>query len=108
MLPFSHHINEGKVYQVLINHLKLNKKVAGYVSPEFVDNRVTEIFDNKDPDQLVVSTDFTKYDQHFNKTLQNVARSAIGYAFGQSADIHEWLREIFGWKFEIPLILNQH
>lgn len=89
MMPLSHHINEGKVYQVLINHLKKNRKIAGYVGPEYVDKRITEIFDKKSKDQLVISTDFTKYDQHFNTTLQKVARSAIDYAFGRSAEIHE-------------------
>lgn len=95
MMPASHHIREGQVYQVLINWLKANRKIAGYVGPDFVDARITYLFDRKDTDQLVISTDFTKYDQHFNKTLQNIARSVIEIAFGRSHVIVEWGKRIF-------------
>nr|UAW00758.1 MAG: RNA-dependent RNA polymerase [Porcine picobirnavirus] len=106
MFPFAVNINELQVYQPLIEACQRANIVPAWVSMESVDDRVTRMFDTKGPDDLVICTDFSKFDQHFNHNLQNAAHDIIEGIFTHSQEesgISWWLKDVFPIKYTIPL-----
>jgi len=69
---------------------------------ESVDRRVTRLFDTKG-DNEIICTDFSKFDQHFNHTCQNVAHDILLKMFESDKDILDWLKNVFPIKYNIPL-----
>nr|AVX53273.1 RNA-dependent RNA polymerase [Marmot picobirnavirus] len=106
MFPFAVNIEELRVYQPLIESAQRFNLVPAWVSMEAVDERITKLFDTKSDDDVVVCTDFSKFDQHFNPALQNAARSILSGILTPSQDTRYWLAEIFPIKYEIPLAYN--
>lgn len=104
MFPYAVNVCELQVYQPLIEAAQKFNIVPAWVSMEEVDRRITKLFDTKQSDDLIVCTDFTKFDQHFNSSLQNCARTLIGRLFNSSVD--DWLREVFPIKYVIPMMVN--
>lgn len=74
MMPLSVNIEELQFYQPFIEAVQKHKLIPAYVSSELVEERMTKLFDTKDPNDLVVATDFTKFDHHFNPGMQTIAR----------------------------------
>jgi hypothetical protein len=70
---------------------------------ESVDKRVTRLFDTKSDDDLVVCTDFTKFDQHFNASLQDAAHDILSALCRDTEENNRWLDEVFPIKYNIPL-----
>lgn len=104
MFPFAVNLCELQVYQPLIEAAQRFNLVPAWVSMEQVDKRVTEMFDSKGSDDLVICTDFTKFDQHFNIYLQNAAESIIGDLF--NVTVESWLADVFPIKYNIPIMCN--
>lgn len=102
MFPFAVNASELQVYQPLIESAQKFNIVPAWVSSDEVDREITLLFDTKDPDDLVVCTDFTKFDQHFNQSLQECARAMLSGIF-VGDDFHHWLDETFPVKYMIPL-----
>jgi hypothetical protein len=73
---------------------------------EAVDNRITKLFDTKGKNDLVICTDFSKFDQHFNADMQDAAKSILSNILGQSAECRRWLNEVFPVKYSIPLAID--
>nr|UZS00516.1 RNA-dependent RNA polymerase [Picobirnavirus sp.] len=105
MFPFAVNVQELRVYQPLIEAAQKFNLVPAWVSMEAVDQRVTRMFDTKSNDDLVVCTDFSKFDQHFNHSLQDVARELIATLF-KGGISKEWLAEIYPIKYMIPIMYN--
>nr|UAW00807.1 MAG: RNA-dependent RNA polymerase [Porcine picobirnavirus] len=103
MFPFAVNICELQVYQPLIESCQKFDLVPAWVSMESVDLRITKMFDTKGKDDMVICTDFSKFDQHFNEDMQNCSQSileAILTSDGQSA---QWIKRVFPIKYAIPL-----
>nr|UAW00843.1 MAG: RNA-dependent RNA polymerase [Porcine picobirnavirus] len=103
MFPMAVNIKELQLYQPLIEACQSFNLVPAWVSMESVDDRVTKLFDTKGKDDLVVCTDFSKFDQHFNWALQGAAQDILRGLMDCSFDNQEWLRDIFPIKYMIPL-----
>jgi hypothetical protein len=105
MFPFAVNIAELQLYQPLIEAMQHSRipKVPAWVSMEAVDRAITWMFDSKAPNDLVVCTDFSKFDQHFNKDLQDCAAECISYLFKGDKGLANWIRDIYPIKYNIPL-----
>jgi hypothetical protein len=75
---------------------------------EAVDREITELFDSKGEDDLVICTDFSKFDQHFNKDMQDGAHYLLQHILMNYPDAKEWLRDIFPIKYQIPLAVSTY
>lgn len=77
MMPFNVNIEELRFYQPFIEAVQRHELIPAYVSSDCVERRVTRLFDTKNPNDMIVATDFTKFDHHFNHGMQSVARYII-------------------------------
>lgn len=106
MFPFGVNIKELQVYQPLIEGAQKLNLVPAWVSMESVDKEITALFDTKAKDDLVVCTDFSRFDQHFNQELQDTAKSMLQYLLTPDSSSRSWLDEVFPVKYDIPLVLE--
>lgn len=106
MFPMSVNIAELQFYQPAIESFQKGMLVPAWVSMEAVDRRITTMFDSKGDDDLVVCTDFSKFDQHFNAHLQGAARKIIVSLLTPGDDEEDWLENVFPVKYMIPLACN--
>lgn len=103
MFPFAVNLEELRVYQPLIETAQRFDLVPAWVSMDSVDSHITQLFDSKGAEDFVICTDFTKFDQHFNESLQDAARTMIAGVLTPNKDAEGWIRDIFPVKFMIPL-----
>nr|UAW00557.1 MAG: RNA-dependent RNA polymerase [Porcine picobirnavirus]UAW00558.1 MAG: RNA-dependent RNA polymerase [Porcine picobirnavirus] len=103
MFPFAVNLLELQVYQPLIESAQKFNIVPAWVSNAQVDKEITQLFDTKGPEDLIVCTDFTAFDQHFNRSLQNAARAVIAGILAPNEQHSGWLAEVFPIKYQIPL-----
>lgn len=103
MFPYAVNIRELQVYQPLIEAFQKFDLVPAWVSMESVDRRITAMFDTKADDDLVVCTDFSKFDQHFNPKMQEASRTIIEAMLTPGILQEEWLNDVFPIKYMIPL-----
>lgn len=102
MFPFSVNVMELQVYQPAIEYAQRFGIVPAWVGNDEVDRVITRLFDTKGDNDLVVATDFTKFDQHFNIHLQKAAKSIIAARVNGSG-VARWLEEVFPVKYMIPM-----
>nr|QHN70727.1 RNA-dependent RNA polymerase [Mongoose picobirna-like virus Mongoose/KNA/M17A/2017] len=105
MFPFQTNIAELQFYQPMIRAIQAHKLIPAYLDHTAVDARITNLFDTKPTGDLVVETDFTKFDQSFWTPLQHVAR-AVYADWGPQLD--KWIREVFPVKYNIPMVLSNN
>nr|ADG56983.1 RNA-dependent RNA polymerase [Human picobirnavirus] len=105
MFPFAVNVAELQLYQPLISAMQSSRMphVPAWVSMESVDRAITKMFDTKAAKDLVICTDFSKFDQHFNKDLQDCAAECISYLFKGDKGLANWIRDIYPIKYNIPL-----
>lgn len=106
MFPFAVNIEELRVYQPLIAYAQRHNIVPAWVSMDAVDMEITQLFDTKGKDDLIVCTDFSKFDQHFNSALQEGAYFLLNCIMRPSADFEYWQENVFPIKYSIPLAYN--
>lgn len=106
MFPFAVNVNELQVYQPLIESCQRFNLVPAWVSMEAVDQRITAMFDTKGKEDLVVCTDFTKFDQHFNSDLQFAAKSILWNLSTEDGAWRYWFNNVFPIKYMIPLMYD--
>lgn len=100
MFPYLINLHELSVYQPLIAACQRKELVAPWISMDLVDRRITQLFDTKAKDDLVICTDFSKFDQHFNAHMQEAARCILlGLGVPEI-----WLDTVFPIKYDIDLI----
>nr|QHN70725.1 RNA-dependent RNA polymerase [Mongoose picobirnavirus] len=104
MFPFAVNIRELQVYQPLIEVAQRANLVPAWVSMESVDKEITRLFDTKSDNDLIVCTDFSKFDQHFGPDMQDAARAILQKILSPQAS--DWLREVFPIKYMIPLAIQ--
>ena len=107
MFPFAANIEELRVYQPMIEVFQRFNLVPAWVSMESVDRSITKMFDTKGPDDLVMCTDFSKFDQHFNQNLQDCAKTILAELLATNSESRSWLERVFPVKYEIPLIASE-
>lgn len=103
MFPFGINIRELQFYQPLIESCQRFNLVSPWVSLDAVDERITKLFDTKSPNDLVICTDFSKFDQHFNKVCQDCAYDIFRGILAHGDAESDWLDNVFPVKYNIPL-----
>lgn len=103
MFPFAVNIRELQVYQPLIEACQNFDLVPAWVSMESVDQRITAMFDTKGVDDVVICTDFSKFDQHFNLDMQTCAKSVLEGLSTMDYNWDAWFDNVFPIKYMIPL-----
>ena len=103
MFPFAVNILELALYQPLIESSQKFDLVPAWVSMDSVDRRITKLFDTKGADDVVMCTDFSRFDQHFGADMQSAAKAIIDSLLSSGADEKQWLTQIFPIKYDIPL-----
>lgn len=106
MFPFAVNAAELQLYQVLIEGAQRYNLVPAWTSMESVDRRITQMFDSKSDRDLVICTDFSKFDQHFNAQCQDAAAEMIHTLFRTDQNIENWLHDVFPIKYMIPLMYD--
>jgi len=106
MFPFSVNLCELQLYQPLIEGAQSHSLVPAWVSNELVDARITDLFDTKSPDDLIICTDFSKYDQHFNPHMQECAETILRNITPNTKDANRWINRVFPIKYHIPLVVS--
>lgn len=106
MFPFAVNLSELQFYQPFIECAQARRLVPAWVSTECVDARVTRLFDSKGKRDLVVCTDFTKFDQHFNGNLVQCVKQILTRLANGSTSTTKWLEEVFPIKYMIPLAFD--
>ena len=102
MMSMALNISELQWYQPAIEAMQKWNKIPAYVSMDAVDDEVTRLFATKGPNDDVICTDFTKFDQHFNLDMQSAARQIEeSLTTGSSESLR-----VFTAKFEIPIICS--
>nr|UAW00854.1 MAG: RNA-dependent RNA polymerase [Porcine picobirnavirus] len=101
MFPFAVNICELQAYQPLIESCQRFNLVPAWVSMESVDQRITRMFDTKGSDDVVICTDFSKFDQHFNESMQRCAKTILESLFVPQS--RSWFEQVFPIKYSIPL-----
>lgn len=103
MFPFGVNVCELQFYQPAIEFAQKSGFCPAWISMDEVDKRITKLFDSKGKKDLIVCTDFSKFDQHFNKDMQNAAKNILAGIMGQSRYCRDWLENVFPVKYTIPL-----
>lgn len=106
MFPYGINVLELGVYQPLIESAQRFNFVPAWVSMDEVDKGVTRLFDTKGRNDLIVCTDFTKFDQHFNQYLQSAANEILEWLLTDNADSRNWLKSVFPIKYMIPIFID--
>lgn len=106
MFPEAVNLCELQVYQPLIEASQKHNIIPAWVSMDSVDREITQLFDTKSPDELVICTDFSKFDQHFNETLQTAAYKVLNSILYANSESDRWLKEVFPTKYNIPLVID--
>lgn len=106
MFPFAINILELQMYQPLIEACQKLGLVAPWISMEAVDDNITRLFDTKGSEDLVICTDFTKFDQHFNPTLTQAGEYIFSQILTHNSESEWWLNEVYPIKYHIPLAYN--
>lgn len=106
MFPYAVNISELRFYQPAIEAAQRAKLVPAWISMEAVDERITNMFDSKSKKDLIICTDFSKFDQHFNAEMQSGAKDIISYIMSRSSSSVEWLSKTFPIKYMIPLAFS--
>nr|UDL14540.1 MAG: putative RNA-dependent RNA polymerase [Picobirnavirus sp.] len=113
MFPLALNVLEHTMYQPMIELCQKFDLVPAWVSMESVDEAITRLFDTKGPEDVVVCTDFTKFDQHFNRLCQDATAKILSQLIGNPIIpldnwyITHWLTEVFPIKYRIPLVLSE-
>lgn len=108
MFPFAVNIQELQIYQPLIESCQRFGLVPAWVSMESVDKRITQMFDTKGEDDMVICTDFSKFDQHFNEDMQDAAKFILENLLSHGSYEAAWLKEVFPIKYAIPLAYDMN
>lgn len=106
MFPFAINILELQVYQPLIEKVQDFNLVPAWVSMDSVDDSITKLFDTKSSDDLIVCTDFSRFDQHFNRWMQLAAKSILRRILTTDQASSSWLDNVFPIKYLIPLAVE--
>ena len=107
MFPFAVNVRELQLYQPFIEAAQKFDLVPAWVSMESVDRKITAMFDTKADKDLVVCTDFSKFDQHFNPEMQRAAETILKAVCTPVDDARDWFEHVYPIKYMIPLAYDE-
>nr|QIJ70105.1 RNA-dependent RNA polymerase [Rabbit picobirnavirus 7] len=100
-------LHELSFYQPAIEAMQKTRLIPAYVSMDEVDRQVTALFDTKGANDVVICTDFSKFDQSFNSEMQSAALAVERALATPTGDSEMWFEKIYPAKFNIPLICDE-
>lgn len=103
MFPFAVNLQELRVYQPLVEYAQEHEIVPAWIGRDAVNRAITKLFDTKGSKDLIVCTDFSKFDQHFNQVCQEGAKEILTRILPSNADAKAWLEQVYPIKYMIPL-----
>lgn len=103
MFPFAANVEELRCYQAGITACQRFDLVPAWNGRSHVDEAMTRLFDTKGKDDVIICTDFEKFDQHFNKNMQQCAYDVLSTLLTHDSTSERWLKEVFPIKYNIPL-----
>lgn len=103
MFPFMYNVAELQAYNGLIRDWQSRNINSAYLSFRAVEEKITQLFATKG-DEYVVVTDFSKFDQHFNRYLQYAAEDLIEQQLYKNKESEFWMENIFRLKYNVPII----
>lgn len=103
MFPAAVNLCELQLYQPLIEGAQAHDLVPAWVSMDDVDLHITKLFDTKAKNDLVVCTDFSKFDQHFNRCMRDAAESILRSIVYDCSASRDWFGRVFPAKYYISL-----
>lgn len=106
MFPFAVNLSELQFYQPAIEAAQRTSLAPAWMGLDYVDMHITRMFDSKRDSDLVICTDFKRFDQHFNAHMQACARSVATGLLTSSAESEQWLDDVFPIKYNIPLAID--
>jgi hypothetical protein len=106
MFPFGVNVLELSVYQQVIELAQKHNLVPAWIGLEAVDQAITRLFDSKGRNDLIICTDFSKFDQHFNADMQNAAKYILSKILATDSASRSWLDNVFPVKYAIPLAIQ--
>jgi hypothetical protein len=102
MASFLLNLYEGQFYQPFIEACQKQKLIPGWVSMNLVDQEITALFDTKGSNDLVICTDFSKFDQHWNQHLKDATYEVISYLCDDAFD-----KEFYYARFNTPIVCSE-
>lgn len=106
MMPMRLNMLESQYYYPLLEYeINNNLPYSTGITLRDTELAITKLFDTKG-DELVVNTDFSKFDQHFNHVMQSAAHEILLYAFSRSH--HSTINATFDVKYNIPLLISEN
>ena len=108
MFPAAVNLQELRVYQPLVEVAQRFNLVPAWVSMDSVDWHITRMFDTKGANDVVICTDFSKFDQHFNADMARGASEILDGLFNGRGDFIQWMWAIFHIKYTIPLLDSEN
>lgn len=106
MFPFSVNVEELRFYQPAIEAAQRVGLVPAWISMDAVDAEITKMFDSKHRDDLIICTDFKRFDQHFNPHMVQAAQYIIRRLLAQNPLSDMWIEEVFPVKYRIPMMYD--
>lgn len=103
MFPFAANVRELQLYQPLIAACQRFNLVPAWNGNDAVDEEVTLLFNSKKRSDVIVCTDFSKFDQHFGRSMQNCAKVVLSALFKGDPHFNDWISNVFPIKYGIPL-----
>lgn len=105
MMPFSLNVKEGAYYYPMIRYMQEHSLPWPVNDLRWTEVEVTHLFESKPDNQLVVNTDFSSFDQHFRRPLQDCAYDILMAIFQDSAA--SVIDSTFRVKYQIPLLISE-
>lgn len=99
-------LEEARVYKPVVSWGQKSDKVVSWKGNDAVDRNITRLFDTKGDHDLVICTDFTKFDQHFGPAMQQAALSLLQLMFKPTREFEQWVSEVYPAKYNIPIVIS--
>lgn len=107
MFPFAVNIEELRLYQPLKEGAQKHGIVPAWIGLDAVDTTMTNLFDTKGKNDLVICTDFSAFDQHYNSNMQRASYDVLDGLINHSNPLNtKWMSDVFPIKYRIPLAIN--
>lgn len=102
MASFLLNLHEGQFYQPFIEACQKSKLIPGWVSMDLVDQEITALFDTKGNSDVVICTDFSKFDQHWNQHLKSATYEVFDYLFDGA-----YPKDFYYARFNTPVVCSE-
>lgn len=107
MYPLDLNIIESMYYKPLISQIQKTMTKPEFISSYEVEKRITSLFDTRENiHQIVIATDFDKFDANFNSLLQELSFKMKMYR--SAPELINFTEDVHYTKYNIPLICTEN